>query len=186
MVDTAGLRDTGERVERLGVEVARRHLEKADVILLCVEAGRTSGSAEDSFLQVAPAVPVVLIETKADLGEMPTEEIVSSRFAGRVRVSARTGEGLEELRGLLPALVYAGLVVHQGDQPVITRRRQARALSGAREEVRAFGGALQDGVPAEVASAHLRSAESFLEELVGAVSREDVLDAVFREFCVGK
>jgi tRNA modification GTPase len=186
LVDTAGLRDTGERVERLGVEVARRHLEKADVILLCVEAGRTSGSAEDSFLQVAPAVPVILIETKADLGEMPTEEIVGSRFAGRVRVSARTGEGLEDLRGLLPTLVYSGLVVHQGDQPVITRRRQARALSGARDEVRAFGEALEDGVPPEVASAHLRSAESFLEELVGAVSREDVLDAVFREFCVGK
>ncbi|HSG07465.1 MAG TPA: tRNA uridine-5-carboxymethylaminomethyl(34) synthesis GTPase MnmE [Longimicrobiales bacterium] len=186
LVDTAGLRDAGERVERLGVEVARRHLAKADVILLCVEAGRTAGAAEDSFLEVAPAVPVVLVETKADLGEMPTEGTVGFRFAGRVRVSARTGEGLEELRGLLPALVYSGLVVHQGDQPVITRRRQSRALSGARDEVRAFVDALAVGVPAEVASAHLRSAESFLEELVGAVSTEDVLDAVFREFCVGK
>lgn len=185
LVDTAGLRDTDETVERLGVEVARKHLARADVILLCVEAGRSPGTAEASFLESAPAVPVVLVETKADLGGTP-DPGGGGGFAGRVTVSVRSGVGLEELRSLLPGLVYSGLVVSEGEQPVITRRRQARALGEARDEVKAFGDALGQGVPAEVAAAHLRSAETALEELVGVVSVEDVLDAVFREFCVGK
>jgi tRNA modification GTPase len=185
LVDTAGLRDTDERVERLGVEVARKHLARADLVLLCVEAGRAPGPAEGAFLQGAPSVPMVLVETKADLGGA-LSEADASRFAGHVRVSVRSGQGLEELRSLLPALVYSGLVVTEADQPVITRRRQARALEAARDEVRSFGDALGRDVPAEVAAAHLRSAETALEELVGIVSVEDVLDAVFREFCVGK
>jgi len=186
LVDTAGLREAAGHVERLGVEVARRHLARADVILLCVDAGRTPGPAEVAFLEGVPSVPVVLVETKADLSGMSAEDASGFRWAGRVRVSARTGEGLDVLRSLLPNLVYSGLVVHAGDQPVITRRRQARALAGACDEVKAFGGALADGVPAEVAASHLRSAETALEELLGVVSVEDVLDAVFREFCVGK
>jgi tRNA modification GTPase len=186
LVDTAGLRATDERVERLGVEVARKQLARADVILLCVETGRTPGSAEAAFLEGAPSVPVVLVTTKTDLGESPPDPASGGGFAGRVGVSVRTGAGLEELRSLLPGLVYSGLVTHHGEQPVITRRRQARALGAARDEVRSFGAALATGIPAEVAATHLRSAEASLEELVGVVSVEDVLDAVFREFCVGK
>ena len=186
LVDTAGLRHADERVERLGVEVARKHLARADVILLCVEAGRAPGSAEAAFLEGAPSVPVVLVETKTDLGGTSGVPTGAPEFAGRVRVSSRTGAGLDELRSLLPDLVYSGLVTHHGEQPVITRRRQARALGAARDEVEAFGVALGSGVPAEIAATHLRSAETALEELVGVVSVDDVLDAVFREFCVGK
>ncbi|HKJ01162.1 MAG TPA: GTPase, partial [Longimicrobiales bacterium] len=186
LVDTAGLRHTEAAVERLGVEVARRHLARADVILLCVEAGRVPGPEEVGFLDRAPSVPVVWVETKADLGAGSAEAVAGFEVADRVRVSARTGEGLDALRSLLPGLVYSGLLVHAGGAPVITRRRQARALARAQEEVRAFGAALGDGVPAEVAAAHLRSAETELEELVGVVGVEDVLDAVFRDFCVGK
>jgi tRNA modification GTPase len=82
--------------------------------------------------------------------------------------------------------VYAGLVGLESDVPVLTRRRHARALRAARDEVDAFGAALADGVPAEIAATHLRAAESALEELLGVISVEDVLDAVFAEFCIGK
>ena len=70
--------------------------------------------------------------------------------------------------------------------PVLTRGRQARALRAAKLEVEAFIEALGQGLPAEVASTHLRAAETALEELLGAVSADDVLDVVFREFCIGK
>jgi tRNA modification GTPase len=223
LVDTAGLRDAGERVERMGIEVARKQLARADVVLLCVEAGRPAGDAERGFPGTVPGVPVVLVETKTDLdaGSAGQDDAAAAGwgaagtagqsdaatagrssaltagpgdggpagadvFAGKVRVSARTGHGMDTLRSLLPGLVYAGLVVHGDDQPVVTRQRQARALASARDEIRSFGRALADGVPAEVAAAHLRSAETALEELVGVVSVEDVLDVVFREFCVGK
>ena len=70
--------------------------------------------------------------------------------------------------------------------PVLTRARQTNALRAAREEVEAFRLGLVEGLPAEVAATHLRSAETALEELLGIVSVDDVLDVVFREFCVGR
>ncbi len=185
LVDTAGLRETDERVERIGVEVAWRYLQRADIVLLCVEAGRPIGDAEHRFLGELAEVPIVLVETKGDLTpEHPPAP--AGQFAGHVRISVRTGAGLGALRDLLPKLVFGGLVESAGRAPVLTRRRQRRALGEARREVAAFRDALVGGVPSEVAAAHLRPAETALEELLGVVSVDEVLDAVFREFCVGK
>lgn len=191
LVDTAGLRDTEDRVERLGVEVARRFLERADLVLLCTEAGEALTEGEERFLEELSGVPVVWVQTKSDQATGMAAEVAvdwggPERLVGPVRVSVVSGEGLGELRSLLPRLVYAGLLEVGGDVPVLTRRRHARALSRARDEVAAFQAALGEGIPPEVAASHLRSAETALEELVGVVSVEDVLDAVFRDFCVGK
>ncbi len=187
LVDTAGLRDSDHRVEQLGVEVARRFLARADVVLLCVEADRLPGGAELAFLDDVPDVPVVWVRTKADLGVgigMGGEQ--GLRFAGSVEVSARSGDGLHALRSLLPDLVFAGLVTAGTHSAVLTRQRHTRALCTARREVDAFAEALSGGVPAEMASTHLLSAETALEELLGVVSVDEILDVVFREFCVGK
>jgi len=197
LVDTAGLRESDERIERIGIEVTHRYLERADVVLLCVPRGEAPGEAERGFLERLDGVPVVLLETKADLGlsdegkpAAGPEEVAGiwahRIVANKVPVSVVSGEGLGELRHLLPTLVFAGVVNGSPDVPVITRRRQRVALAAAREEVAAFTVGLREGLPAEVAGTHLRTAESALEELVGVVSVEDVLDAVFAEFCVGK
>jgi tRNA modification GTPase len=86
----------------------------------------------------------------------------------------------------LPELVYSAVVSVSPGAPVLTRRRHALGLRKARAEVEAFRTALLAGLPPEVASAHLRPAETALEEILGVISVEDVLDAVFAEFCVGK
>jgi len=70
--------------------------------------------------------------------------------------------------------------------PVITRSRQARGIRRALTEVDAFADALREGVPAEIAATHLRSAETALEEVLGVITGDQVLDRVFREFCIGK
>ena len=72
------------------------------------------------------------------------------------------------------------------DQPVLTRQRHIRALKIARSEVELFRDSLEGGLPAEIASTHLRPAETALEEVLGVITVDDVLDVVFREFCVGK
>jgi tRNA modification GTPase len=186
LVDTAGLRDAGERVERIGIEVTHRYLERADVVLLCVPCGEPT-SAESEFLEELEGVPVLWLETKADLVQADSAMAAAGeRLAGKVRVSVRTGEGLDEIGKLLPRLAYAGVVTASPDAPVLTRARQRRGLELARTEVVRFGAALRDGLPAEVASSHLRAAETALEDILGTISTETVLDAVFAEFCVGK
>ncbi|HSM05425.1 MAG TPA: tRNA uridine-5-carboxymethylaminomethyl(34) synthesis GTPase MnmE [Longimicrobiales bacterium] len=189
MVDTAGLRSTDELVERLGIEVAGRYLEAADVVLFCIEAGREPTPEERGFMQGLEC-PCVRIRTKADLVPSASSRggggHASPTEADEVRVSVRTGEGLSALRDRLAGLVFGGLVATEASAPILTRERQARAVRLAAAEVEAFGLGLRAGIPPEVASAHLKTAAGALEEVVGVVTEDDVLDRVFRSFCIGK
>jgi len=190
LVDTAGLRETDERVEKMGIEVARRYLEGADLILFCAEAGRPLDAEEARFLQGAAGTVVVLVRTKADLvgpgDAMWEEEDGFGEVQGTVSVSVQSGAGLKDLRKILPGLAFGGLLGLRSDVPVLTRERQARGVRDALEEVKEFREALGGGVPAEVAATHLRPAETALEELLGVIPREEILDRLFREFCIGK
>jgi tRNA modification GTPase len=114
------------------------------------------------------------------------EGIGSGGRDGVVWVSTVSGSGLDELRDHLPSLMYGGLVRMGAESPVLTRERHARGVGTAVECLRAFLDALAGGVPAEMASTHLRPAETALEELLGVISTDEVLDRVFSDFCVGK
>jgi tRNA modification GTPase len=197
LVDTAGIREGAGAVERLGIEVARRHLQGADVVLLCVPADQEWGAEEEGFLEEVPeGTPVVVLRTKGDRGVVdgggvgaPPGDRDGGRgtgIRGTVTTSVVDGTGLEELRVLLRELVFSGIARAGAEVPVLTRRRQIRSVALARDEVAAFAGALEDGVPAEMASTHLRPAETALEELLGVISPEEILDRVFSEFCIGK
>ena len=185
LVDTAGLRETDRRVEQLGIDVAKRYLKDADVVLLCVPADEKISEWDRSFLEELEA-PVLVLRTKSDLREGSGEEESPARVVGVIEVSVQSGDGLDELRSALPELAYSELLRVGAEVPVITRRRHALALETARAEVDLFREALEEGLPPEVASTHLRPAETALEEVLGVISVEDVLDVVFREFCVGK
>ncbi|HEX2091391.1 MAG TPA: hypothetical protein VHG28_03275, partial [Longimicrobiaceae bacterium] len=101
-------------------------------------------------------------------------------------VSAVTGDGLPELRRALLAKAFGGILGEPGEAPLVTRERHARALRRAREEVARFLDAWEEGIPAEFAATHLQAAAGALEELLGTIGTEDVLDRVFSQFCVGK
>lgn len=180
LVDTAGLRNATGVVERLGIEVARRFLDGADLVIYCREAGHAATEGERRFVAGLGA-PVVRVRTKWDVATR--EEILDD---GEVAVSVKTGEGLDMLKNALLDPVFRGVVENRDEVPVVTRRRHADLLASAQEEVTGFRGALAEGIPPEVASAHLKSAESALEEILGVVATEDVLDRVFRDFCIGK
>jgi len=185
LVDTAGLREPAGNIEQKGIEIARGYLARADAVLYCVSADEGPTDEDRAFLEAHEGAPVVLVNTKADI-EKNQKHWGPDGTAARVRVSVESGVGLEKIRQVLPELVYSSIVTAEQGVPVLTRGRQARALRAAKLEVEAFIEALGQGLPAEVASTHLRAAETALEELLGAVSADDVLDVVFREFCIGK
>ena len=187
LVDTAGLRQSEELVERLGIEVAYRYLEAADIVLFCVPDSEEISEEERRFLEGITA-PIIILKTKVDLADGADgggPEL--SGVAGAIRVSAVSGQGLDQISQLLPELAYAGLVTGGlTDQPILTRKRHIRAIKLARAEVELFKTSLQDGLPAEIASSHLRPAETALEDVLGVITVDDVLDVVFKEFCIGK
>ena len=186
IVDTAGLRDEAGHIEQLGIEVAHRYLKNADLVLYCVESDRLPDADEVAFLE-SVGVPVILARTKVDAGSGAAVPVaLGDAVQEEIGVSAHDGTGLDKLRGAMSALVFRGVVEGRNEVPVVTRARQAGLLRSSLEEVRGFGAALEAGVPPEVASAHLKSAESDLEEILGIVGTEDILDRVFRDFCIGK
>jgi tRNA modification GTPase len=185
LVDTAGLRASEDRVEKLGIEVSRKYLAAADLVLFCEEgAGSTEQSdpERDGFLAHC-AAPVVVVSTKVDLAASP-RPIPS--FRPSVAVSAVTGEGLAQLRRRLAEVAFGKLLALGDVEPVVTRARHRTALERALAEVDAFARARAEGVDTAAAATHLRAAVGALDDLIGAVTPDDVLDRVFASFCVGK
>jgi tRNA modification GTPase len=198
LVDTAGLRATDDVVERIGIEVSERYLKDAHVVLAC---GDGWAAVNDCVQRVRPLTqaPIVGVRTKADLAmkapgsddaPLPSDETHGRSLEHVVAVSAETGWGLRELLDAVGEVLTRRYGGPTTETPLVTRERQLRALDEARSELAAFlqewGGGDEPGVPTTVAAVHVRAAMTALEELIGTVDVEDVLDKVFSTFCVGK
>lgn len=186
IVDTAGIHEFAERIEGLGIEMARSYLDRADLVLLCVDASREESADRiagiPALLEERPGPDrVIRINTKTDL----CSGFIRLPANDGIDLSVRTGEGLEELRSEMLATVYRGLREAE-EIPLVTRRRHSRSLYRARESLILFRETWSAGHPPEIASAHLQDAVIPLEEMLGVVTTEDVLDALFATFCVGK
>jgi tRNA modification GTPase len=182
-VDTAGLRETEDRIERLGIEVSERYLASAHVVLACAEDSESLGETT-SLVGRSSAAPILAVRTKSDLVSARDEKSSSS---DAIRVSAQTGAGLQELLGAIDDTLDTRHGAIIPDLPILTRARHRNAINTARWELQQFTNAwTEEKLPATVAAVHLRTAVCALEELIGAVEVEDVLDRVFSSFCVGK
>jgi len=171
LVDTAGLWESESAVDRLGVEVSRRYLAAADLVLLCVEGDRALGPDEEELI---PGRQLLLVRTKSDL------------HAAADGVSALTGEGLGTLRQRLAAELFGSAASLADLEPGLTRERHRVALARARDALAAAEPHLLRGGDPVLASHHVREAMLALDELLGAMDVEEVLGRVFAAFCVGK
>jgi tRNA modification GTPase len=178
LADTAGLWEPSERVDRLGVEVSRRYLAAADLVLLCVEGGRAPGLDECAIMAERPTL---LIRTKGDLHPEPDETAPDG-----ITVSVVTGQGLGDLRRAAAERVFGDRIALGDLELTLTRERQRVALQRAQEALAESLTHLGPTGDAVLASHHVREATLALDELVGTVDIEEVLGRVFAGFCVGK
>jgi len=190
LVDTAGMRDASDVVERIGVEISASYVARASVVLACVDS-RESLAALQVALAGKVAAPLVGVRTKADLHPPTSAELDEVRISlgatESVAVSAETGIGIDALVAAITGALGANNSAVETDAPILVKERHRFAVDTALNEVRAFEGVWRTrALPAPVAAVHLRTAIAVLEDLIGAVDVEDVLDEVFRRFCVGK
>lgn len=186
LIDTAGLRDTADPVEKLGVERSRRAMEEAGLILAVVDMSADLTEEDREMLRVVSELgkPWIFVAAKKDL-------VKSSRSVGliggdipSVEVSALTGEGLDELGKAVAALFPKDEAVSYGQ--LLTNARQAEAAGRAREAVHRAREALQAGFTPDALLTDVEEALAALGELTGQSVREDVTDRIFSKFCVGK
>ena len=173
VIDTAGLHDTTDEVERLGIERTWKEIEKADVAVLLTDAQHGLTSAEATIMDRLPeGMTRVTVQNKIDLG-------AAASTADALQISAKTGTGIDALRAKL--LEIAGW--QPGESLFIARERHLRALSDAAEHLATATAAL----PAlEIFAEELRLAHKALQSITGEYTPDDLLGAIFSKFCIGK
>ena len=187
VVDTAGLRETDDVVEQIGIGRSRRAAEEADVALVLVDPAEGLNAATRDILARLPAgLKRIEIENKIDLnGTAPARQDLNqaadSGAATRIRLSAKTGEGLDLLRqALLDQVGWQG----ESESLFLARSRHLSALEAAAAELDAA--ALCNNQQIELFAEHLRLAQLACSEITGEFSADDLLGVIFSRFCIGK
>ena len=184
LIDTAGIRETADSVEKIGVERSRVAAGKASLALLVLDGSAPLDAEDESAIAVAEGVAnLVVIVNKADLPRRIDVGALADRFDNVISLSAKTGEGITTLTDHITSLYPAGSAA-QGE--LLTNARQADAVSRAWNAVREARSALRIGMTPDVVLSDVENALSALGELNGKSLREDLVATIFSRFCVGK
>ncbi|HSL92731.1 MAG TPA: tRNA uridine-5-carboxymethylaminomethyl(34) synthesis GTPase MnmE [Candidatus Limnocylindrales bacterium] len=186
LVDTAGLRETEDPVEREGVRRSLRILGEADLALFLLDAGRAATDGDRRAYEEVADKPHLLLLNKSDLPAVETGgEFRGEGRRGAFSVSAKTGEGMEGLlRAMTRELVPEGGAI-MAEAPM-TRLRHVSAVKKAVAALERAESATAQGMSPEFPAADAREAVQALSELTGEIAPEDVLNAIFSSFCIGK
>lgn len=186
IIDTAGLRETPDEVEKIGVERAWREIHQADQILLLVDSRTTQANdASDIWPEFVNQLPdpgkLILIRNKIDLTGEPPGQLRDSPAC--IALSATSGEGLNHLTEHLKAVMgYSNI----GESQFSARRRHLDALERARQALKAGREQLQQHAAGELLAEDLRLAQNCLGEITGQITPDQLLGRIFSSFCIGK
>ena len=189
LIDTAGIRETEDIVERIGVERSRAALEQAELVLAVVDSSRELSEEDMALLEQASRHEKwILVWSKFDLeqkGPIPVLRFDGGNHipAAVVELSALTGEGLDDLEHAVAALFPAG---ETPAGQILTNARQTEAIARAAAAIEGAKNALALGLTPDAVLADVESAMSALGELTGRTIREDIVGRIFERFCVGK
>lgn len=180
VIDTAGLRDTQDAIEAIGISRTWDAVKKADLALFIVDGSSSEDSDSEGILADLPGeMPIIRVVNKIDLTDNVPKTIQTDRWA-EVHISAKTKVGLELLRTQL--LAVAG-VADIGEHTILARRRHLQALSDAVINLQLGQTSLQS---IEIVAEYLRLAQKSLSEITGEFTSDDLLGEIFSRFCIGK
>ena len=198
LIDTAGITPTEDPVEQIGVQRSRAAAEAAEVVLLVFDGSAPLNEQDRQVSHELHAMgfgtggkerqrPLLIVINKADCPQHLQLEEISTLWphVSHGYTSMVTGEGLSELEGALSDLVLAGRASF-GEEALITSARHQAALHESAEHLRAAQSSLARQLPLDFVSIDLDSAYNSLSEITGETAREDLLDRIFSEFCIGK
>ncbi|NGX45729.1 MAG: tRNA modification GTPase MnmE [Chlamydiae bacterium] len=181
LIDTAGLRNTEEIIEKEGIRRSRAAMEEADLILLVIDASKALTEEEELLLASAPTSKTLVVWNKIDL----PHKIPPCSLTHQVALSAKTGRGLDALRNALEAMVWKEGPPSK-EEVVLTEQRHKAAIDDALASLNRLIEGLKEGVSAEFVAADMRATLNALGTIIGSDITDDILSAIFSKFCVGK
>ncbi|SMC00192.1 tRNA modification GTPase trmE [Thermanaeromonas toyohensis ToBE] len=188
LVDTAGWRQAADGLEELGIARSRAAAAAADLVLLVVDLTVGVTQEDTEIAESLRDKPLIVVGNKVD-AVLEVDAGSLERLAGScpwVAVSAKTGEGLEELGRKIRDLILSGRALRGPGEPLLLRERHKVALERALEHVEDALRGWSEGIPWDLVSVDLQGAWEALGEITGETAREEILDRIFSEFCLGK
>ena len=176
--DTAGIRQSDDLVEKIGVDRAREAAENADLILCVVDGSKPFTAEDKEVLEYCSQKKTIVLLNKSDLGNV-------SDIDGAIRFSAKTGEGLDLLEQRIRDLFYHG-ELNLNDEIYITEARHKAALSDADRSMKLAIASAESGMPEDIISVDLNDAYESLGMILGERVDEDIINEIFSKFCMGK
>ncbi|MEZ0360294.1 MAG: tRNA uridine-5-carboxymethylaminomethyl(34) synthesis GTPase MnmE [Hydrogenobacter sp.] len=181
LVDTAGIRETHDHVEKIGIQKSIENIESADLVLFVVDCSKPLEKDDWDVYNLVKKKDHIKVLNKMDLGRDPS---VIKIFSDGICVSAKTGEGIERLRKVM--LEKVGVFGYDS-MKVYVSTRHADLLTKSLKVIRPLINKLgREEISTEILALELREALNYLDEIVGAITTEDMLNAIFSRFCIGK
>ena len=187
IIDTAGIRETEDLVEKIGVERTEQYLQEADLVLLMLDVVQGLTEEDLRIYQLASEKPLIVLINKIDLAPERDYREIEERFPEHsiIRVSVQEEQGLEELKKAIVEVVLGEGIT--GDEEIyITRTRHKNALVKAVQAMDRVIDTHRQGLPYDLYSIDLRDALDALGEITGETLTEDIIDRIFQDFCLGK
>ncbi len=185
--DTAGLRDSSDTVEKIGIDRARREAQNAELILAVFDGSRDA-SPEDNelieYINTLSGIKLAVIN-KSDICKNDSMRKLTNCFEHRVYISADTGEGMDDLKKAIEQ-IYIDENLNMCDEAIISNARQNAAVTSALTALKAAASAILGDFPLEVCCVEVENTLSALGELDGRTVSEDIISRIFANFCVGK
>lgn len=187
LIDTAGIRETEDLVEKIGVEKARIYLNEADLVLGVIDASTEMTLGEREILEVTSGKPSIIFLNKNDLGTKISKNDVAEigTFTAIESIAAKDGEGSAILTKYVKELVYGGKV-RQNHDVTLSNVRHIQLMKQAKAQAEQAVSAIEMGMPIEFVATDLREAWEVLGEITGDSLREDMTSELFSRFCLGK
>ncbi len=182
--DTAGIHETEDTVEKIGIERSRRYLDAADLVIVVIDAANGIDEDDKEVLDATEDKPRIILLNKTDIADASAIGIVGGNSTV-IDVSAKTGEGMDRLASEIERLCRLDEISSENGA-VITNMRHKTALIGAKDALSRAAEALSIGMPTDIVSIDIAAAMDSLGEITGETVSESVVQDIFHNFCVGK
>ena len=186
LVDTAGIRDTNDYVEKIGVEKARNFAKEADLIVYVVDASVPLDENDKEIMELIKNRKAIVLLNKVDLVKVVTEEQLSEQTKKVViPISAKKEEGIDKVEQVIKDMFFEGEISFN-DEVYITNVRHKTAILEGIKSLCQVQESIENGMPEDFYSIDLMSAYEVLGEIIGESVGEDLVNTIFSEFCMGK
>ncbi|MBQ7765396.1 MAG: tRNA uridine-5-carboxymethylaminomethyl(34) synthesis GTPase MnmE [Lachnospiraceae bacterium] len=188
LIDTAGIRETEDVVEKIGVNKAKEALEKADLMVYIVDSSVSLDKSDREIIALLDMSKTIILLNKSDLDVVVSEEDIkkiTGETADFLTISAKEKEGLEAFTILIKEKFFSGQISFD-DEVTISSLRQKEALSSALHSMKMVQQSLEDDMPEDFYSIDLMNAYACLGEIIGEEVGEDLVNEIFSKFCMGK